>query len=125
MRIVDIGYSYQKLASTCHGRFMDFGQEKPVINPFMGAYKDEEDRQQNQVAAGNIVAEMCYSASGAALAETEWTLVKDADRAEAFQIDNGLQHHAETAVVFAGASKTFFDDGRQARKIVDAVLLQE
>lgn len=78
VRIVDIGYSYQKLGSTCHGRFMDFGQEKPVINPFVGAYQDEEDRQKNQVAATNIVAEMCYSASGAALSETEWTLVKQA-----------------------------------------------
>ena len=78
VRIVDIGYSYQKLASTCQGRFMDFGRDKPVINPFMGTYRDEEDRQRNQVAAANILAEMCYSASGAALTETEWTLVKEA-----------------------------------------------
>jgi len=78
VRIADIGYSYQKLCSVCNGRFMDFGVEKPVINPFMASYRDEEDRKKNEVTAVNIVAEMAYSASGAALTETEWTLVKGA-----------------------------------------------
>ncbi len=87
IRIVDIGYSYEKLCNTCHGRFMDFGKEKPVTNPFMASHRDEEDKQKNQVAAGNIVAEMAYSASGAALTETEWTLVKGATDA-AFRSGN-------------------------------------
>lgn len=78
IRIVDIGYSYQKLCSTCSGRFMDYGRERPVTNPFMVTAKDAEDEERNKVAAANIVAEMAYSASGGSLSETEWTLIKAA-----------------------------------------------
>lgn len=78
IRIADIGYSYRKLASVCNGRFMDFGIEKPVINPFISSAVDEDDKRKDREMAANIVAEMAYSASGATLHETEWTLLRDA-----------------------------------------------
>lgn len=78
VRIVDIGYSYKKLCATNHGRFMDFGEEKIVINPFFCSSDDQEDIEENQSVTSNIIAEMAYSASGATLHETEWTLIKNA-----------------------------------------------
>ncbi len=80
VRIVDLGYSYQKLARTVGGRFMDFGQDKVCLNPFHSHAREEEDRTLDRLATANIVAEMVYSASGAKLSETEWTLIKDAVR---------------------------------------------
>lgn len=80
VRIVDLGYSYQKLARTVGGRFMDFGKEKVCINPFQSHAKEEEDRKFDSLATTNVVAEMVYSASCAELKETEWTLLKEAVR---------------------------------------------
>lgn len=80
VRIVDLGYSYKKLCSTCNGRFMDFGEERVVINPFFCSTDDKEDIDKNLMVAANIVGQMAYSASGAALHETEWSLIKAGSR---------------------------------------------
>lgn len=78
IRIIDIGYSYKKLAQTCRGRFLDFGAEKITINPFDTLAKDTEDSARDRVAAVNVIAEMAYASSGANLSETEWSLIKEA-----------------------------------------------
>ncbi len=78
VRVVDLGYSYQKLCHTVGGRFMDFGKEKVTINPFTSSAKDEEDRKFDHAATTNILGEMVYSASDSHLDETEWTLLKEA-----------------------------------------------
>lgn len=78
VRAVDLGYSYQKLCTLYDGRFIDVGKERVVINPFASNAKDDEDLNKDLMAAANVIAEMAYSASGAALHETEWTLIKSA-----------------------------------------------
>ncbi|WP_339145175.1 TraC family protein [Pseudoalteromonas galatheae] len=78
VRAVDLGYSYQKLCKINKGRFIDVGKERVVINPFATNAKDKEDLEKDLMAAANVIAEMAYSASGAALHETEWTLIKSA-----------------------------------------------
>ncbi|MBQ4839841.1 TraC family protein [Pseudoalteromonas luteoviolacea] len=78
VRAVDLGYSYQKLCTINNGRFIDVGKENIVINPFHSNAKDDEDLNKDLIAAANVIAEMAYSASGSALHETEWTLIKSA-----------------------------------------------
>ena len=80
IRVADIGYSFEKSCSTNRGRFIDFGQEKVIINPFHCNSNDPEDRKANLVVTANILAQMAYSASGHSLEETEWTLTKEAVR---------------------------------------------
>lgn len=92
VRVVDIGYSFEKLARTVGGRFMDFGKERVVINPFTSQSKDADDLASDLVATANIIAEMAYSASRQPLHETEWTLIKEAVRwaAETGDVENGI-----------------------------------
>ncbi|WP_257291438.1 TraC family protein [Endozoicomonas sp. ONNA1] len=78
VRIVDIGGSYEKLAKTNKGVFLDFGKENICINPFDFHYNDDKDRLSNQMSAAYVVAEMCFSGSGASTTETEWSLIKKA-----------------------------------------------
>jgi len=80
VRVVDLGYSYQKLCRTVGGKFLDFGREVLTINPFDSNARDDEDRKFDDIATANIIAEMVYSASRHDLEETEWTLLKDAVR---------------------------------------------
>lgn len=101
VRIIDIGYSYKKLAQTCQGRFIDFGKEKVVINPFLSHATEEEDALKDRIAAVNVIAEMAYAASGAALHETEWSLIKQAVKwtIEQGNIEKGIdsvQHFLKT-----------------------------
>lgn len=86
VRCVDIGYSYEKLAYQAKGKFIDFGKERIVVNPFTSNAKDDEDRQVDAMATANTVAEMVYSASRQPMTETEWTLIKEAVR---WAIENG------------------------------------
>lgn len=95
VRIVDIGYSYKKLAQTTQGRFLDFGAEKICINPFDFIAHDEEDIDRALNAAINVVAEMTYSASGALMKEEERTLVKQAAH---WTLQQGRQQEGITAV---------------------------
>ncbi len=92
IRIVDLGYSYKKLCSTCGGRFMDFGEERVVINPFFCPSDDKEEIDKNLMVASNIIGQMAYSASGAILHETEWTLIKSACRyaVKSGDVENGI-----------------------------------
>ena len=77
IRLLDIGYSYKKQSSILKGRFIDYGKENVVTNPFFCS-GDEEDIERNLITCSRILAQMAYSASGAAMAETEWTLMKKA-----------------------------------------------
>jgi len=87
-RVIDLGYSYQKLCRVIDGRFMEFGKELIVINPFDSSAHEEEDRRFDRIATANVLSQMVYSASGKDLTETEWTLIKDAVRF-AVERDNG------------------------------------
>lgn len=107
VRIVDIGYSYKKLCSTCRGRFMDFGKEKLVINPFY-CTGDDEDIQKNLAVAANITAEMAYSASGATLHETEWTLLKCA--AEWTHKSGNIEDGIDSVQTYLKTFPQHFDD---------------
>jgi len=80
VRLIDIGYSYKKLCSINNGRYLDFGKEHICINPFQSNGQDKEDRENDLQATAEVIAEMVYSASGQAMTETEWTLVKEAVR---------------------------------------------
>ncbi len=96
-RVIDLGFSYEKLCRTINGRFMEFGKEHIVINPFHSHARDEEDRNFDLIATANVIAQMVYSASGADLTETEWTLVKDAVRfaVERDGGEHGIDHVRE------------------------------
>jgi len=78
VRVVDLGGSYEKSAKTNKGRFMEFGKERTVINPFHTHAIDKEDLRQDMKVTATIIAEMAYSASRQKLHETEWTLIKHA-----------------------------------------------
>lgn len=97
IRLMDIGYSYQKLCSQCkRGRYLDYGKDKIVANPLHSNAKDEEDRAVDAMAAANVIAEMVYSASRAQMTETEWTLLKEAVR---WTIENGEEIYGIDAVI--------------------------
>ncbi len=78
IRAVDLGYSYQKTCKIYGGRFIDVGKENVVINPFSSQATDKEDIEKDLMAAATVLGEMAYSASGAPLHETEWSLLKSA-----------------------------------------------
>ena len=80
VRIVDIGGSYEKIAKTNKGVYLDFGKEEICINPFDYHYNDEADRQSNQMSAAYVVAEMCFSGTGSPATETQWSLIKNASQ---------------------------------------------
>lgn len=97
IRVTDLGYSYKKLSQVVGGRFMDFGRDTVVINPFSSTGKDEEDRASDLNATAAVIAEMIYSASTNTMTETEWSLVKQACLF-AVERDNGtfgVDHVAE------------------------------
>lgn len=78
VRLVDIGYSFQKNCMINKGRFLDIGEEYIVFNPFYSQSKHSDDLAMDIIASTNILAEMAYSASGSSLSEVEWTLLKNA-----------------------------------------------
>lgn len=75
VRGIDIGYSYEKLCRTCSGRFLDFGKEKMVINPFSSTAKDEEDLALDMLSACDVIGQMAYSSSGSPCDEVEANLI--------------------------------------------------
>ena len=91
IRLLDIGYSYRKQSSIFKGRFIDYGNETVVTNPFFCS-GDEQDVKRNLVTCCQIVAQMAYSASGADPGETEWTLIRKAVFGvhEAGDVENGI-----------------------------------
>lgn len=92
IRIVDIGGSYEKQAMLCKGRYIDVGADahKICLNPFATVDRDVEDSRSNEKVIANIVLTMIYSSTGTGdLAETHFTLAKDAVRF-AKERDGGL-----------------------------------
>lgn len=83
IRIIDIGYSYEKQCLIRKGRFIDVGDERNrlVLNPFRmkSAGHDSEDKSSNHAMVTQIILAMIYSATGTSkVTETEITLCKQA-----------------------------------------------
>jgi conjugal transfer ATP-binding protein TraC len=78
IRVVDIGYGYQKMCRILGGTFLDFGEDNVVINPFHSNAQTDEDIKSDYIGAANVVGEMVYSSSKNELDETEATLLFDA-----------------------------------------------
>lgn len=80
IRLVDIGYSYEKQCLIRKGRFIDIGDHahKLVLNPFqMGGGDDLEDQSANRSTVAQIVLAMIYSSTGTSkVSETQITLCK-------------------------------------------------
>ena len=87
IRIIDIGYSYQKSCSIMGGRFLDVGADATLcINPFDFKTDDLEERQLGIQTASDCLALMCSSASGRDLDEDSLNLLKLASR---WVVDSG------------------------------------
>jgi len=81
IRIVDLGYSYQKVCSLMGGRFLDLGADgKLCINPFDFRASDDEDRDLGIQTASAALALMVSSASGTSLDEESFNLLRMASR---------------------------------------------
>jgi conjugal transfer ATP-binding protein TraC len=90
IRLVDIGYSYQKQCMIAGGRYIDIGDEARLcLNPFHSIGRGEDARH-DELTTAQVVLTMVYSATGtAALSETQYSLAKDAVRF-AYSRDAGL-----------------------------------
>ena len=78
VRIIDIGYSYEKNCKLLGGRFIDVGGERVVLNPFDVAAGDDKDRELSVQTAANVLALMATSAAGTVLNDTQINLLKGA-----------------------------------------------
>ena len=94
VRAIDIGNSLEKTCKMNKGRFLDIGDKSNalVFNPFYSQGKDNEDKEKDLRACINVLAEMVFSASGASLTETQWSLIKRAANYvnKSGDIDNGI-----------------------------------
>lgn len=87
IRIIDIGYSYQKSCSLMGGRFLDVGADANLcINPFDFKIVDPEEKQLGIQTASDCLALMCSSASGCDLDEDSLNLIRLASR---WVVDSG------------------------------------
>lgn len=116
MRLVDIGYSYEKQCAIRKGRFIDIGDPNNplILNPFQTAVRktqDLEDRSANRATVAQIVLAMVYSGTGTAnITETHLTLCKQGVDF-AYQRDGGemgIDHVAEFLKTYP---KHAIDDG--------------
>lgn len=80
IRIVDIGYSYEKNCKLLGGRFIDVGGENIVLNPFDAESRDSEDRDLAIQASADVLGLMATSAAGSKLGEAQVNLLKAAAR---------------------------------------------
>lgn len=81
IRIIDIGYSYQKMCSLMGGRFLDIGADAQLcINPFDFKASDQEELDLGIQTASAALALMCSSASGQNLDEESLNLLRLASR---------------------------------------------
>jgi conjugal transfer ATP-binding protein TraC len=80
IRIVDIGYSYEKNCRLLGGRFIDVGGDQVVLNPFDIAAEDAEDRDLAIQSAADVLGLMATSAAGSRLSEAQVNLLKAAAR---------------------------------------------
>lgn len=100
VRAIDIGNSLEKTCKMNKGRFLDIGSsgEHLIFNPYYSQAKDSHDKKEDLTACVTVLAEMVFSASGASLSETQWSLLKRAAEyvREKGDIDNGIdatQHY--------------------------------
>ncbi|GHG07087.1 TraC family protein [Thalassotalea marina] len=80
VRLIDLGYSFEKSCRINNGRFLDIGKEKMCINPFYSMAKDEEDSERDLISCAIVISEMINSFTGAPLSELEFSLLKAAAR---------------------------------------------
>lgn len=78
LRLVDIGYSFEKNCKINKGRFLDIGEEYLIFNPFYSQSKDNDDLECDIVACSTILSEMVNSGSGRPLEEVQIQLLKNA-----------------------------------------------
>ena len=82
VRIVDLGYSYQKLCTLLGGQYIDLKLEEPLcMNPYSWipeghALGDAEDRERMLHTIADIVSCMCYAKTETEPTETEFNLIK-------------------------------------------------
>ncbi|MFO1259331.1 MAG: TraC family protein [Gammaproteobacteria bacterium] len=95
VRLVDIGYSYKKLALSTKQRFLDLDKEFVCMNPYDFKALDGEDNIRNLDTAVQVVAQMVYSSSGDPMPETEYSLIKLASH---WAIEAGRQQQGIDAV---------------------------
>jgi len=80
VRLIDLGYSFEKSCRINKGRFLDIGKEKMCINPFFSMAKDDEDSERDLISCAIVMSEMINSFTGAPLSEIEFSLLKSAAR---------------------------------------------
>ena len=80
VRLIDLGYSFEKSCRINKGRFLDIGKEKMCINPFFSMAKDAEDSERDLISCSIVMSEMINSFTGAPLSEIEFSLLKSAAR---------------------------------------------
>lgn len=80
VRLIDLGYSFEKSCRINKGRFLDIGKEKMCINPFFSMAKDAEDSERDLISCAIVMSEMINSFTGAPLSEIEFSLLKSAAR---------------------------------------------
>ncbi|MFC3052349.1 TraC family protein [Kordiimonas pumila] len=103
IRIIDIGYSYQKSCSLMGGRFLDVGADASLcINPFDFKGADREERQLGIQTASECLALMCSSGSGRDLDEDSLNLIRLASRwvVESGRAQDGVDAAREYLSVF-------------------------
>lgn len=85
IRLVDIGYSYQKQCSLLGGRYIDIGREanRLCLNPFTTSRPstDAEDSAGDELAIANVLLTMAFASVSVPTDDpTYFTLMKDAVR---------------------------------------------
>jgi conjugal transfer ATP-binding protein TraC len=83
IRLVDIGYSYEKAAMLAKGRYIDIGREadRICLNPFHSTSRGGEDLERDEMTTAAVVLTMIYSSTSTQSAtETHYSIVKDAIR---------------------------------------------
>ena len=99
VRIVDIGYSYEKQCATVKGRYIDIGEQQKqlCLNPFTSMARDKQDEASEELTTATTLLTMVFSSTGLdEVTETHWTLAKHAVRyAKSVNSEHGVTHAAE------------------------------
>jgi conjugal transfer ATP-binding protein TraC len=83
MRMIDIGYSYEKACMLAKGRYIDVGRESERIclNPFHTTAREGDDLERDEVTTCSVLLSMIYSSTDTkAATETHYSIVKEAIR---------------------------------------------
>jgi len=115
IRIVDIGYSYEKQAMLCGGRYIDVGEEahRLCLNPFTTAGAGQRaDAESDELAIASVLLTMAFAATEIPRNENSYyTLMKDAVRFARTRDggERGVDHAAEYLRTFPlhAADRTF------------------